>query len=132
MKRCTIKQLTLFRRGMSRSPLRGFVLTETLVSLAIVLLLVPALAGILISTLGNVRRVESRLTAERVVTAAQITVLVLIRQDSEVDEIAHQIRRLYPSVHVELLPERIVLQHSDRGVSSAPTVEIAVPYGRRR
>ncbi len=102
----------------------GFVLAETLIALAVITLVVMGVSGVLLANHESLRRVATTLESERILTTAQITVLVMVREGRTATEIHAEIERRHPGVTVEAFPEGLVLETGDR------TLEISLKSGR--
>lgn len=107
----------------------GYILMESLLSLTITFILVSALAGLVLASTRATHRIETRLRAERELTAAQITVLVMIRHGDDPGVIEARLRQEYPAVVVRRSPDQLELRYGseeDREGAAIP-VTIVIP-----
>lgn len=107
----------------------GYILVESLLALTVTFILASALSGIVLATTRNTGRIGEQLEAERLLTAAQITVLVMIRRGDEGESIKRRVESEYPSVRVEMHNEHLTLriESAADGKGILPSLTIAVP-----
>ena len=94
---------------------RGYLLAETLLALTIALTVVGGISGVVIHSTENLGRISRRLQAERVLTAAQITVLTLVREDASLEETAQAVAARYPALEVSVRSGTLVLESGPAG-----------------
>jgi len=99
---------------------RGYLLAETLLALTIALVLVGGISGVVLHSADNLRRISRRLEAERVLTAAQITVLTLVRENASLEETARAIESRYPALEVSVRSGVLVLENAPAGTLEIP------------
>lgn len=115
----------------SASTLPGYLLTETLISLAIASVLIGGVIGVVPAASDNVRRLADRLESERMLTAAQITVLAVVREGFTVPETVETIRREYPLIEATYHDGRLVLVHATRDSETAIEIVLSARESAR-
>lgn len=91
-------------------------MAETLLALTIALTVVGGLSGVVVHSADHLRRISARLQAERVLTAAQITVLTLARGGATLEETVEIVASSYPALDVSVRSEVLLLESGSAGI----------------